>query len=93
MIKEFRPDKKSLVRRRRILGRAVRNALQDYGDEFAGFALVTWNNRGDAASAFYADTGPIGESLVATFVHDQLIKHASVLLAERNLTHRERGEE
>lgn len=92
MIEEFRPDKQLLTRKRRILGRAVRGALADQGDEFAGFALVTWDNRGNATSAFYADTGPVGESLVSSFVRDQLIKHAAVLLSEKKLTYRDTGE-
>lgn len=91
-VKEIRPKKESLARRRRIVGRALREALSEQGDEFAGFALVTWDHRGNATSAFYADTGPIGESLVATFVHDQLVKHSAGLLTQKQLTFRETGE-
>jgi hypothetical protein len=47
-VAEFRPDLSQLAERRRILGRAVRDALAAQGEEFAGFALVTWDARGDA---------------------------------------------
>lgn len=92
MIEEFRPDKKRIARLRRILGRAVRDALQDQKDDLAGFALVTWDNRGNGTSAFYADSGPIGESLVALYVHEQLVKHAAYLLVKNGSSHRETGE-
>ena len=92
-VKEVRPDKEFLAKRRRIFGRSMRNALQSQGAEFAGFALVTWDNRGNATSAFYCDTGPIGESLMPTFVHDALNRHVAVVVSQTADTSRVEGDE
>lgn len=66
-------------RLRRILGRSVRAALD--GD-VVGFALVTWDGRGDAHSSYCTESGPVGQRLMPAFVHDALQQHFSVSLAQ-----------
>lgn len=92
-IKEIRPDKEFLAKKRRIFGRAVRAALADHGEEFAGFSLVTWDNRGLSNSAYYADTGPVGESLVPVFSHDALNRHVAVVTAKSGASDRIDGDQ
>ena len=86
-VHEIRPGRDRLAQIRRIMGRALRSALTQQGNELAGFALVTWDNRGDATSAFYTETGPIGDSLLPTFVGDVLNRHQAVLTAQSQQTH------
>lgn len=88
MIKEFRPDKRILAERRRVLGRCVKNALETHGDDFAGFALVTWDMRGNAHTSYCAGTGPIGEGLVPSYSQDALNRHVAVALTQRTSTNR-----
>jgi hypothetical protein len=80
-VREFRPDLSDLAQRRRILVAAVRDSFRSHGEDFAGFALVTWDARGNADSAFYADTGPVAESMVPLFAHDVLNRHVAVKAA------------
>lgn len=80
---EFRPDKAALARRRRIMGRALRAALDTHGSELAGFALVSWDRRGGAHTTYLAQDGMVSESLMPTLVHDALNRHVAVVLAER----------
>jgi hypothetical protein len=86
-IHEFRPDRDSVARRKRMLVQALRDSFKSHGDDFAGFAMVAWDVRGNADSAFYADTGPIGESIVPMFVHDVLNRHVAVKTAARGETY------
>lgn len=68
---------------RRMLVACLRRNFVDFGDDLAGFALVTWDARGDAHSSYFADDGPVGESLVPVFTADALNRHIAVALAER----------
>lgn len=81
-ITEVRPDKVALAKRRRTFGRIVRHTLQAHGDDFAGFAIVTWNHRGDASSGYYAATGPIAEALVPSYVSDAINRHITIEMAQ-----------
>lgn len=67
---------------RRSLGRALRACFRDHGDNLAGFAIVTWDMRGEVASALRSDVGPIGRSMVPMFAHDALNRHVAVLISE-----------
>lgn len=87
-LKQIRPDKRFLAEKRRILARAVKSALANQGDDFAGFVLVTWDNRGNANSSYYADTGPIGESLLPTYTHDVLNRHVAVVTVQNSDSYR-----
>lgn len=64
---------------RRLLVRSVRSALTG---EVAGYALVTWNARGDAHTSYCTDSGPVGQRLMPAFVHDVLGQHVAVSLSE-----------
>lgn len=62
---------------------ACRNAIDEQGDDLAGFALVVWDREGDLRSAYDARHGPIGPYLVPTLVSDALNRHLAVMLAEQ----------
>lgn len=82
---EINPRRERQGRLRRILGRSVRSALSG---EVAGFALVTWDSRGDAHTSYCTDSGPVGHRLMPAFVHDALNQHVSVTLAQEQRTTR-----
>lgn len=69
---------------RRILGRCVRDALEGWDGDIGGFALITWDMRGEARTAVFDDLGPIGRSLVPAFVHDALNRHLAVAIMQEN---------
>ena len=77
-------------RLRRILGRSVRSALSG---EIAGFALVTWDARGDAHTSYCVDSGPVGHRLMPAFVHDALQQHVAVTLSQEARTTSTTGDE
>lgn len=79
MLREINPRADRQKRLRRILGRSVRSALSG---EVAGFALVTWDTRGDAHSVYCTDSGPVGHRLMPAFVHDALNQHVAVSLSQ-----------
>lgn len=66
---------------RRILGRSIKSAIEKHGGDIGGFALVTWDMRGNAQSAMLDDVGPIAMALVPTYVHDALNRHVAVTVA------------
>lgn len=77
---------------RRILGRTVRNHIETQGDDLSGFALVTWDARGNTAVGYYTDTGPVGDSLMPAFVHDALNRAVAVVTAEETQSSRVDGD-
>jgi hypothetical protein len=70
--------------RRELFGRC-RAAVQQMGDEIAGFAVVVWDQNGDMRTSYSAARGPIGPALVPTLVSDALNRHVAVKLAEERL--------
>ena len=64
------------------MGRSLRAALNC--DNIAGFALVTWDMRGQAHSTFSTDMGPIGRGLMPSYVKDQLMTHVAVMTAQES---------
>ena len=64
------------------LERRVTEAGAESGPNLAGFALVTWDMRGEMRSAYLAADGPFAPSLVPTAVHDALNRHLAVVLAK-----------
>lgn len=82
-IHEIDPGADRAGRIRRIMGRVLRNHLEAHGDELAGFAMVTWDMRGEATSGYCTEIGPVGESLMPAFVKDALQRHLAVVLVER----------
>lgn len=73
---------------RRNLFHSCRKALEEAGDDLAGFALVTWTRDGDMHSAYDARHGPIRDALVPTLASDALNRHVAVVVA----TWRQNGE-
>lgn len=63
---------------RRNLFESCRKALDEAGDDLAGYALVTWTRDGDIHSAYDARIGPIRDALVPTLVGDALNRHIAV---------------
>lgn len=67
---------------RRNLFRHCRTALDEHGDDLAGYALVTWTRDGALHSAMDARHGPIREALVPTLVGDALNRHVAVQIGK-----------
>ena len=63
-----------------LFGRC-RAAIDQVGDEIAGFALVVWDAQGNLRSAYDAERGPIAPALVPTLVADALNRHVAVMIA------------
>lgn len=82
-VEEVDPSNERARQVRRILGAALKQAFEFFGDDLAGFALVTWDMRGGAHSGYLTEYGMVGESLMPAYVHDSLNRHLSVVLVER----------
>lgn len=82
-IHEIDPGADRAQRVRRIIGRVLKKHFADHGSEIAGFALVSWDMRGEATSGYFTEVGPVGESLMPSFVKDALQRHLAVVLVER----------
>lgn len=63
---------------RHNLFNSCRNALEEAGDDLAGYALVTWTRSGDMHSSYDARNGPIWDALVPTLASDALNRHVAV---------------
>lgn len=63
---------------RRNLFNSCRKALEEAGNDLAGYALVTWTRDGDMHSAYDARIGPIRDALVPTLAGDALNRHVAV---------------
>src|SRR5919206_933944 len=70
---------------RRALFARCRAAIDQMGDDIAGFALVVWDREGYLRSAYDAERGPIRAPLVPTLAADALNRHLAVMLAEERL--------
>lgn len=57
-------------------------AVETFGDNVSGYALVVWDKEGNLRSAYNAAQGPVAASLVPTFVSDALNRHVAVMLAK-----------
>lgn len=66
----------------RILLRAVLSNLEGQGDSLSGYALVTWDGRGEAQTSFQTAVGPIGRTMVATYVENALVQHVASAIAQ-----------
>jgi hypothetical protein len=77
---------------RRILGRCVKSAIDAHGGDIAGFALVSWDMRGNARSAILDNVGPVAMALVPTYVHDALNRHVAIELARSSAPEEVTGE-
>lgn len=70
---------------REMLFARCRAAIDQMGDDIAGFALVVWDQRGDMRTAYDAERGPISFALVPTLVSDALNRHVAVKIAEQEI--------
>lgn len=66
---------------RAALFQRCRAAIEQMGDDIAGFALVVWDKEGNLRSAYDASRGPIRAPLVPTLTADALNRHVAVMLA------------
>jgi hypothetical protein len=66
---------------RAALFQRCRAAIDQCGDDIAGFALVVWDKEGDMRSAYDTTRGPIRAPLVPTLVADALNRHVAVMIA------------
>jgi|SRR5579864_2549468 len=66
---------------RASLFKRCRAAIDQMGDDIAGFALVVWDREGDLRSSYDTNYGPIRPALVPTLVADSLNRHVAVMLA------------
>jgi hypothetical protein len=80
-------DKRRLEARetRRMLFVRCRTAIEEMGDDIAGFALVVWDKEGHLRSAYDTTRGPIRAPLMPTLVGDALNRHVAVCLVEERL--------
>lgn len=76
---------------RRALFARCREAIDQMGDDIAGFALVVWDREGYLRSAYDATRGPIRAPLVPTLAADALNRHLAVTLAEERRQEEEGG--
>lgn len=53
--------------------KAVADISSQLGSNLAGFVLVGWDMRGEASVEVEAQTGPIGKSMVPSYVKDVLM--------------------
>lgn len=74
--------KEEAKRLRENLFLRCRQAIDQMGDDIAGFALVVWDERGDLRTAYNAENGPISFALVPTLVSDALNRHVAVKITE-----------
>ena len=65
---------------RRNLFKSCRKALEEAGNDLAGYALVTWTRDGDLHSAYDARNGPIRDALVPTLAGDALNRHVAIVV-------------
>lgn len=65
-----------------VLLRTVLSNLENQGEQLAGFALVTWDARGEAQTSFQTAAGPIGRTMVAAYVGNALVQHVAASLAQ-----------
>lgn len=82
-VREIAPATDRAKRTRKILLKVLRMHLNFHQDDLAGFALVTWDMRGGAHSAYLTENGMVSESLMPSYVKDCLNRHVAVVLAER----------
>lgn len=76
----FDPARKKRLETRVDLVRAVKEHLNG---QVAGYALISWDARGDVTTSLSTYNGPIARSMVPTFVHDVLIRHDAVVTSRR----------
>lgn len=69
--------------RRKLFGE-VRIAMAEMGEDFAGYAVVTWDREGNLRSAYDTSGGPIRAPLVPTLVADALNRHVAVMIARQH---------
>ena len=77
---EIRPDQDIQRKRRKMIVQAARSALRASDGKLGGFALVTWDNRGETG-AWYCG-GSISSRLVPTLVHDELNRAVAIHMVE-----------
>ena len=80
-LREVRPDEDIAKERRQAIGRAVTNAIRAHKGKMAGFALVTWDGRGEPGASYLCG-GPISSRLMPAFVHDELNRAVTIHMME-----------
>jgi hypothetical protein len=78
--KALRAEREAKLLREDFLAKCTA-AIQEMGDDVAGFALVVWNGSGELRTAYDASKGPIGPALLPTLASDALNRHVAVMLA------------
>lgn len=67
---------------RKVMHACVRRSFELFGDDISGFALVSWNRRGEMDSAYLVGHGPHAFASIPGQVHDALNRHMAVELAQ-----------
>lgn len=78
--KAVRAERAARLLREDLLAKCAA-AIDDMGDDVAGYALVVWTKNGEMRTAYDAAQGPIGPALVPTLAADALNRHVAVMLA------------
>lgn len=85
-IREIAPKRDRSLKARKTLGRAVADHIREWGDEFAGFAIVTWNNRGETQTSYLTASGPVSRNFMPILVKDALDRHVTIKMGEETQT-------
>lgn len=81
------PSERRLGRKvRRIFLQCVRRCFDNPIEDSAGFALVFWDKSGNAYTAYYTDTGPIGQRLMPSYAASVLDQHVAATLAQDSVS-------
>lgn len=57
----------------RSLRTASKSLISEFGDNLAGFAIVSWDMCGNSGAAYSAKEGPVSDALVPDYARTQLI--------------------
>lgn len=68
----------------RVMVRSLHQHMMGQGEHLAGFAIVSWDGRGEVQTSFQTSTGPIGRSMLGPFVGNALTQHVAASLAEES---------
>lgn len=81
-IREIAPKRDKAAKVAKMLRRAVASQILSQGEDIAGFALVTWDHRGDTDSSYLTSSGPVSRSFMPILVKDALDRHVTIRTAE-----------
>ena len=82
--RQARSDEEAALLRLELVAKCD-EAMDQIGDDIAGFAVVAWGKDGTMYTAYKAARGLITPALVPTLVADALNRHVAVMFAKDEL--------